>query len=100
MIKKHVKMKVTSEEQYSALQDLLFDNGIYWSVNGSIREKSEYYNRKYIYVYERGFTQDSLSNTTHFKRHGNEEVDIDFYLKTKGTCILSPLKRRILPWIE
>ena len=100
MIKKHVKMKVTSEEQYSALQDLLFDNGIYWSLNGSIREKSEYYNRKYIYVYERGFTQDRFSNIEHFKRHRNEEVNIDLYLKTKGTCILQPLKRRILSRVE
>ena len=96
MIKKHVKMKVTSEEQYLALQDLLFDNGIYWGLNGSIREKSGYYRGKYIYVYEQGFTKDTLSNTTHFERHGNEEVDTNFYLKTKGTCIIPPLKRRIL----
>ena len=95
MIKKHVKMKVTSEEQYSELQDLLFDNGIYWGLNGSIREKSGYSNEKGIYIYERGFTQDSFSNHTYFERHRNEEVDTNFYLKTKGTCI-PPLKRRIL----
>ena len=34
MIKKHVKMKVVSEEQYLKLQDLLFDNGIYWGSIG------------------------------------------------------------------
>ena len=97
MIKKHVKMKVTSEEQYSALQDLLFDNGIYWGSTGSLREKLKYYLGMNIYVYEWGFTKDSLSSTAYFERHKNEEVDIDFYLKTKGTCILPPLKRRVLP---
>jgi hypothetical protein len=29
MIKKHVKMKIVSEEQYLKLQDLLFDNEIH-----------------------------------------------------------------------
>ena len=94
MIKKHVKMKVTSEEQYSALQDLLFDNGIYWG--GSIREKLGYYDKKRIYIYEHGFAEDSFLNSIYFNVHKNEEVDIDFYLKTKGTCILSPLKRKTL----
>ena len=97
MIKKHVKMKVTSEEQYSALQDLLFDNGIYWGSTGSLREKLKYYLGMNIYVYEWGFTKDSLSSTVYFERHRHEEVNIDLYLKTKGTCILTPLKRRVLP---
>lgn len=96
MIKKHVKMKVTSEEQYSALQDLLFDNGIYWGSDGSLREKLKYFLGMNIYVYEWGFTQESLFNPKYFETHKNEEVDIDFYLKTKGTCILSPLKRKTL----
>ena len=96
MIKKHVKMKVISEEQYLKLQDLLFDNGIYWGLDGFHREKSGYSNETCIFIYERGFTQDSFSNDTYFEIHRNEEVDIDFYLKTKGTCILSPLKRRLL----
>ena len=96
MIKKHVKMKVVSEEQYLKLQDLLFDNGIYWGSDGFHREKSKYYNAKCIYIYERGFTQDTYSNSTYFERHRHEEVNIDLYLKTKGTCILPPLKRKIL----
>lgn len=96
MIKKHVKMKVTSEQQYSALQDLLFDNGIYWGSTCSFRKKLKYYLRMYIYIYEHGFTEDSFFNSIYFETHKNEEVDIDFYLKTKGTCILSPLKRRML----
>ena len=97
MIKKHVKMKVVSEEQYLKLQDLLFDNGIYWGSDGSHREKSDYCGAKHMFVYDRGFTQDTYSNSTYFERHRHEEVNIDLYLKTKGTCILSPLKRRILP---
>ena len=97
MIKKHVKMKVVSEEQYLKLQDLLFDNEIYWGSDGSHRKKSDYYGAKHIYVYDSGFTQDSYSNSTYFERHRHEEVNIDLYLKTKGTCILPPLKRRILP---
>ena len=100
MIKKYVKMKVVSEEQYLKLQDLLFDNGIYRGQDGLHREKSDYYNKTYIYIYERGFTRDAFPNPVYFERHRNEEVDIDFYLKTKGTCILSPLKRRVLLWIE
>ena len=96
MIKKYVKMKVVSEEQYLKLQDLLFDNGVYWGQDGLHREKSDYYNETYIYIYGRGFTRDASPNTTYFERHKNEEVDINFYLKTKGTCILPPLKRRVL----
>ena len=96
MIKKHVKMKVVSEEQYLKLQDLLFDNEIYWGSNGFHREKSDYYGAKHIFVYARGFTQDTSSNSMYFERHRHEEVNIDLYLKTKGTCILSPLKRKVL----
>jgi hypothetical protein len=97
MIKKHVKMKIVSEEQYLKLQDLLFDNGIYWGSDGFHRVKSDYYDAKHIFVYAHGFTQDTFSNSTYFERHGHEEVNIDLYLKTKGTCILSSLKRRVLP---
>lgn len=50
MIKSHVKMKVVSEEQYSALQDLLFDNGIHWGSTGSIREKLKYCLGMNIYI--------------------------------------------------
>ena len=50
MIKKYVKMKVVSEEQYLKLQDLLFDNGIYWGSDGFHREKSDFYGAKHIYV--------------------------------------------------
>ena len=89
-------MKVVSEEQYLKLQDLLFDNKIYWGLNGFHREKSDYCGAKYIFVYAHGFTQDTFSNSTYFERHRHEEVNIDLYLKTKGTCILSPLKRKIL----
>ena len=96
MIKKYVKMRVVSEEQYLKLQDLLFDNGIYWGQDGFRREKSDYYNKTYIYVYRRGFTRDSSPNPTYFERHKNEEVNIDLYLKTKGTCIIPPLKRKTL----
>lgn len=96
MIKKHVKMKVVSEEQYLKLQDLLFNNGIYWGSDGFHRVKSDYYGAKHMYVYASGFTQDSFSNSTYFERHGHEEVNIDLYLKTKGTCILPPLKRKAL----
>ena len=46
MIKKHVKMKVVSEEQYLKLLDLLFDNGIYWGSDGFHREKSDYIKQK------------------------------------------------------
>ena len=97
MIKKHVKMKVVSEEQYLKLQDLLFDNGIYWGSYGFHRVKSDYYGAKHIFVYAHGFTQDTFSNSTYFERHRHEEVNIDLYLKTKGTCILPPLNRRVLP---
>ena len=97
MIKKHVKMKVVSEEQYLKLQDLLFDNGIYWGSDGFHRVKSDYSGAKHIFVYAHGFTQDTFANSTYFERHRHEEVNIDLYLKSKGTCILSPLKRRILP---
>ena len=89
-------MKVVSEEQYLKLQDLLFDNEIYWGSDGFHREKSDYYGAKHIFVYARGFTQDTFSNSMYFERHRHEEVNIDLYLKTKGTCIIPPLKRKTL----
>ena len=101
MIKTEVKMEVTNEAQFYALQDLLFRNGMYWGITGSDKSKSTCnYSKYYIYVYKRGFTRaenlDSF-DVEYFNNHPHTEVDTELYLKTKGTCILSPLKRRILP---
>ena len=70
---------------------------VYTGVQMVIIKKNQIITIKHIYVYRRGFTRDSSPNPTYFERHRHEEVNIDLYLKTKGTCILPPLKRRVLP---
>ena len=95
MIKKHVKMKVVSEEQYLKLQDLLFDNGIYWGSDGFHREKSDYCGAKHIFVYARGFTQDTFSDsTTWFNNHHNTFIETSDYIKRRGLKHPFLLKRK------
>lgn len=100
MIKTEVKMEVTNEAQFYALQDLLFNNGLYWGITGSNKSKATCsYSKYHIFVYKRGFTREANlynSDVEYFNDHSHTEVDIDLYLKTKGTCIISPLKRKKL----
>ena len=101
MIKTEVKMEVTNEAQFYALQDLLFNSGLYWGTTGSDKSKVACsYSKYHIFVYRRGFTREAnlhSSNVEYFNDHLHTEVDTELYIKTKGTCILSPLKRRVLP---
>ena len=100
MIKTEVKMEVTNEAQFYALQDLLFRNGMYWGITGSDKSKSTCnYSKYYIYVYKRGFTKaenlDSF-DVEYFNNHPHTEVDTELYIRTKGTCMPKLQKRKIL----
>ena len=100
MIKTGVKMEVTNEAQFYALQDLLFSNGLYWGTTGSNKSKVTCnYSKYHIFVYKRGFTREpnlDSFDVEYFNDHLHTKVDTELYIRTKGTCILPPLKRKTL----
>lgn len=79
MIKTNIKMRVTPE-QSRRVQEICFENGIYWAGENKVRVYSNF-------LYIRGLiTHDSLNNFTYFKEAKEEEIDADFFIKTNGTC--------------
>ena len=97
MIKTEVKLVVYNDIQFAKLQVLLISNGIYWKgVTGNrIKIVEKFPTLVYIYASElTGATPDKsyennymyYLNIDYFNKHSHEEVDIDFYLATKGTC--------------
>lgn len=94
MIKTGVKLIVHSEEQLSRLQVLLLQNGISWK--GSEGCVINYKNFPlFMFIYNDCMTVGEPEPTKadrvfsirleYFNNHNNEEIDIDFYLATKGT---------------
>lgn len=100
MIKTEVKMEVTNEAQFYALQDLLFNNGLYWGITGSNKSKAMCnYSKYHIFIYKRGFTREANlynSDVEYFNDHSHTEVDTELYIRTKGTCITKLQKRKQL----
>ena len=107
MIKTGVKLIVHSKEQSIRLQVLMLQNGIHWRYGKNCVVDYKKF-PIFIFVYndfmaveEPETTKDNnrvhVVDFNYFNNHKNEEIDIDLYLKTKCTCILPPLKRRILP---
>lgn len=95
MIKTGVKLIVHSKEQFSRVQVLLLQNGVTW------RDGKEvviiYKNFPlFMFIYNDYMTVGEPEPTKadrvfsirfeYFNNHKNEEIDIDFYLATKGTC--------------
>ena len=79
MIKTNIKMRVTPE-QSKRVQEICFENGIYWAGENKVRVYSNF-------LYIRGhITHDSLNNSTYFKDAKEEEIDADLFIKTNGTC--------------
>ena len=79
MIKTNIKMRVTPE-QSKKVQEICFENGIYWAGENKVRVYSNF-------LYIRGLiTHDSLNNFTYFKEAKEEEIDADLFIRTNGTC--------------
>ena len=95
MIKTRVKLIVHSKEQLSRLQILLLQNGITLK---TYKNHIISYNifPLFIFIYNAFMTVEDPEptgtdrvysiNLEYFNNHKNEEIDIDFYLDTKGTC--------------
>ena len=72
-------MRVTTE-QSKRVQEICFENGIYWAGENKVRVSSNF-------LYIRGLiTHDSLNNFTYFKEAKEEDIDADLFIRTNGTC--------------
>ena len=95
MIKTGVKLIVHSEEQLSRLQVLLLQNNVRWKNNNDTVIGYKIF-PLFIFIYNELMTVEEPEptktdriysiNLEYFNNHKNEEIDIDFYLATKGTC--------------
>ena len=95
MIKTGVKLIVHSKEQFSKVQILLLQNGLKWRDN---KDCVIIYKNfpLFMFIYKGYMTVEDPEptktdkvysiNLEYFNNHKNEEIDIDFYLATKGTC--------------
>lgn len=78
-IKTRVKIKVTPR-QSEKVQQICFNNDIYWASTGRVIEKDI----EYIFISSRELTTtDSLE---FFNRDKYKEIDADLFIKTHGTC--------------
>lgn len=79
MIKRNIKMVVTSEES-KQVQEICFANEIVWEIK---QKECSYTDRKFLYI-DDYLTWGSMELS--FKENPNEEVDAKFFIKTKGSC--------------
>lgn len=95
MIKTHIKMIIYSSEQFAKLQVLLLRNHIIWKFAGNdnpIRKLDQCPTGIIVSNFDMYiFWLTIASDLTNFDEHPYEEVDIDFYLSTKGTCTTSDI---------
>ena len=94
MIKTNVKMIIYSSEQFAKLQVLLLRNHITWTFanSNSIRALDKYPTGIIVSDFDMYLCWLTYtSDLTNFDEHPFEEVDIDFYLSTKGTCTTSDI---------
>jgi len=82
MIKTNIKMRVTPE-QSRRVQEICFENGIYWHSFHNKDKVTIFSDYLYIDDY---ISHDSLNNFTYFKEAEEEEIDADLFIKTNGTC--------------
>lgn len=95
MIKTRVKLIVHSKEQLSRLQILLLQNRITLRAYKNHIISYDIF-PLFVFIYNDFITVEDPEptktdkvysiNIEYFNNHKNEEIDIDFYLATKGTC--------------
>ena len=95
MIKTNIKMIIYSSEQFAKLQVLLLRNHIIWKFAGNdnpIRILDQYPSGIIVSNIDMCiFWLTLASDLLNFDKHPYEEVDIDYYLSTKGTCTTSDI---------
>ena len=79
VIKQNIKMRVTPE-QSKKVQEICFENGIYWIISG---KEIKYTDKLFLEIEESLSCPGSeyLFNTSHSK-----EVDANLFIRTNGTC--------------
>lgn len=79
VIKQNIKMRVTPE-QSKKVQEICFENGIYWIISG---KEIKYTDKLFLEIEESLSCPGSehLFNTSHSK-----EIDADLFIRTNGTC--------------
>ena len=91
MIKTNIKMRVTPE-QSKKVQEICFENGIFW--NTSTRKDVLDTRGKFLYIentithdvpWENG--NDIIEMEDFFKKNDLLEINPDFFIRTNGTCI-------------
>jgi hypothetical protein len=91
MIKTNIKMRVTPE-QSAKVQEICFENGIFW--NASTRKDVLDTRGKFLYIentithdvpWENG--NDIIEMEDFFKKNDLLEINPDFFIRTNGTCI-------------
>lgn len=95
MVKTNVKIVVYSSEQFAKLEILLLRNNIIWKFatdDELVRALTGYPTGIIVSDFDMYlFWFATTSDLTNFDKHPYEEVDIDFYLSTKGTCTTSDI---------
>ena len=79
MIKRNIKMRVTSDES-KQVQEICFANGVFWITSDNILQ-----DYKLIYIHDNclfRFATSSLFNASIL-----EEVDASLFIRTNGTCV-------------
>ena len=87
MIKRHIKMRVTSDES-KQVQEICFANGVFWITSDNILQ-----DYKLIYIHDNylfRFTTSSLFNASTL-----EEVDASLFIRTNGTCVEETPKQEL-----
>ena len=81
MIKRNIKMRVTSDES-KQVQEICFANGIFWNAT---RAQVSHLEQKYLYIFDPYITFGETLNF--FKEHSGEEISAELFIRTNGTCI-------------
>ena len=98
MIKKGIKIKVTPE-QSKQIQQICFDNGVFWRVAEESTVKN--LDKPYLFIDEKGVAYCREDGEDYFKNHNNIEVSADLFIKTNGTCIYDEvIKNKFMKLID
>lgn len=82
-MKTNIKMRVNSE-QSKRVQEICFENGVYWYTFHS-KDKITLFSN-YLYIDDKYITHDTLNNSTYFKDAIEQEIDEDLFIQTNGSC--------------
>lgn len=80
VIKQNIKMRVTPE-QSKKVQEICFENGIYWPGNKNTIQSE---NQKYLYINDGHITFGDTYE--YFEKYDAKEIDAALFIRTNGTC--------------